>query len=145
MGGGHERHGMERSREYSAWLNMKQRCLNPNNKRYIDYGGRGITICDKWLNSFSNFYKDMGKRPLAMTLDRINNDGNYEPGNCRWATTRQQNFNQRIRIDNSSGIKGVTWNKQKRKWVVMFGREYHGAFNIKNEAISKRLLLEAQI
>lgn len=95
----HEKHGMERSKEYASWLNMKQRCTNSNNERYKDYGGRGITICEEWLNSFSQFYKDMGPKPKDLTLDRINNDGNYEPSNCRWATYEQQANNQRIRKD----------------------------------------------
>jgi len=91
------RHGQsyEKAGSYGAWLSMKQRCLNSNNKRYIHYGGRGITICDRWLNSFESFFADMGVRPEGLTLDSINNDANYEPGNCRWATWLQQRHNRR--------------------------------------------------
>lgn len=83
------------SSEYISWCSMKQRCYNPNRKNYKNYGGRGITICDEWLNSFENFYKDMGKRPEGTTIDRINPNGNYEPSNCRWSTKKEQNMNRR--------------------------------------------------
>lgn len=87
-------HGRRGSRSYSSWSNMKQRCLNPRNAKYSAYGGRGITICDRWLR-FENFYADMGERPPGHTLDRADNSGNYEPGNCRWATPGQQAINTR--------------------------------------------------
>ena len=83
---------------YRCWVNMKQRCLNPRNSRFKNYGGRGIKICDRWLD-FDNFYEDMGEKPEGLSIDRINNNGNYEPGNCRWATPKEQVLNQRPRVE----------------------------------------------
>ncbi len=79
---------------------MKDRCLNINNQYYYNYGGRGIIVCDRWLNSFENFYADMGPKPTNdHSIDRYpNGDGNYEPGNCRWATSREQNNNRRDNV-----------------------------------------------
>ena len=89
-----------RSSEHTTWQNMKKRCLDQNNAHYHNYGGRGITVCDRWVNSFENFYADMGKKPTNKhTLERINNDGNYEPSNCKWATRQEQLLNKRVRKD----------------------------------------------
>lgn len=81
-------HQMTGTKEYFSWQNMKKRCTDPSNSRYHRYGGRGISICDRWM-SFENFYADMGASN-GMSLDRIDNDGNYEPGNCQWIPFPEQ-------------------------------------------------------
>lgn len=88
-------HGMCGTPTYNSWRAAKERCTNKNNKHYDIYGARGIVMCDYWSSSFAAFYADMGDRPEGMTLDRINNDGNYEPFNCRWATHEEQVHNSR--------------------------------------------------
>jgi hypothetical protein len=97
---GHNKHG-QTTRTYNTWNCMKIRCLNPKHTRYPDYGGRGITVCDRWIESFAAFLADMGERPEGMTIDRYpNKNGNYEPGNTRWATPKQQRANRRnVRTD----------------------------------------------
>lgn len=86
---------------YRSWLAMKTRCLNSNTSYYKDYGGRGITVCERWIDSFKSFLDDMGERPEGMTLDRIDNDGDYTLENTRWATYKEQQNNQRYNKGNS--------------------------------------------
>lgn len=90
------KHGMTGTPEYQAWRSMYQRCTNPNNPQYNLYGGRGIKVCNRWRESFDNFYADMGPRPGGeYSIDRVDANGDYEPGNCRWATPAQQSNNKR--------------------------------------------------
>ena len=91
---GHSSKNGKLSLTYISWQNMKQRCQNPNHSRFKDWGARDIKVCERWQD-FTNFLADMGEKPEGLTLDRINNDGDYEPGNCRWATWKEQRRNQR--------------------------------------------------
>jgi hypothetical protein len=83
-----------RSRAYAAWISAKSRCFNPKMAHWHRYGGRGITMCDAWRNDFPAFLREMGECPPGLTLDRVNNDGHYEPGNCRWASMKEQGHNR---------------------------------------------------
>jgi len=111
---------------YRTWLRMKSRCYNKRNKDYHHYGGRGIIICERWM-FFPNFYNDMGDKPSGLSIERIDNNGNYEPGNCRWATQKEQCNNQRTnRILEFNGMSKTT-----SQWADELG--------IKSVIISKRL------
>lgn len=87
----------EKMREYHSWVGAKGRCKNPNNPKYYRYAGRGIKVCDRWDKSFENFLQDMGPCPPGCSLDRVNNDGDYEPSNCRWANPNVQANNRKQR------------------------------------------------
>lgn len=110
-------HGMRDSREYQSWAHMKYRCHNPNYPRYALWGGRGITVCERWREDFSAFFADMGPCPAGMTIDRIDNNKGYEPGNCRWATPKEQANNLRT-------TRRVTFEGQEKtisEWAETWG------------------------
>jgi hypothetical protein len=118
---GHNRGKGKTSSEYRSWQGMKERCTNPNLKQYSDYGGRGITVCDRWLNSFENFLEDMGMKPSKNhSIDRIDNNLGYSKENCRWATRTEQANNRRER-SNSRYLtcNGIT--KPMPYWVKEWG------------------------
>lgn len=109
-------------RTKKSWTMMKQRCYNTNAPDYDYYGGRGIRVCSRWLESFDLFFEDMGLRPEGLTLDRVDVNGNYEPSNCKWSTAKEQRNNQRIqteaRCDSSTGIRGVSKEKYYQRFKV---------------------------
>lgn len=90
----YQKHGQVNSPTYYSWAGMKSRCLNQNDRRYKDYGGRGVQVCERWMD-FRTFLEDMGERPEGLTLDRIDNNGNYEPSNCHWVGSHLQAANKR--------------------------------------------------
>lgn len=110
-------HGMIRTPEYKAWCNMRNRCKNPNNPEYKNYGARNVGICPTW-DDFRQFYADLGPRPSKdHSLDRIDNDAGYSKANCRWGTRKQQNRNKRSNV--RVKINGVT--KCKIEWMEQYG------------------------
>ena len=126
----HTKHGEYKSSEYSSWLHMKRRCYNSKDKRFSQYGGRGIKITERWLGKygFENFLVDMGKKPTSKhSLDRIDCNRGYEPSNCRWATYSEQNINQRLKSNNKYGKKGVHQlpSGKWRAYITVDGKTYY--------------------
>lgn len=129
--------------EYNILNHIKDRCLNPGSPAYKNYGGRGINVYIGWLDSFDQFIEDVGRRPSdTHTLDRIDNDGGYEPGNVRWTSRSIQAINRRKKLENTSGITGVMWHKRVNKWqatITISGRRIAlGSYKDKGDAIRAR-------
>ena len=143
-------HGKRNTSEYETWYAMRRRCNNKNNMDYRHYGGRGIKVCERWNGShnFLAFFEDMGLKPSSKhTIDRIDNDGDYTPENCRWSTQEQQTKNQRIRKDSTTLIPGV--NKRTDGWKVQIQnnkkRHYLGLVNDFFEACCMRKSAENKL
>jgi hypothetical protein len=114
-----EYHNLRHTRLYTIWDGIKQRCNNRNSSNYVKYGGRGITVCDEWAMAFTSFYNWATANGYQdnLTIDRINNNGNYEPSNCRWATITTQSRNTRVlSCHNTSGYRGVSFRKDTKKF-----------------------------
>lgn len=125
-----KKHGMSQGRDttglYLIWKNMRQRCLNPKNKRYADYGGRGIKMCDRWVESFQNFVDDMSPRPsMNHSIDRTDNDGNYCKENCQWAIDITQSRNRRVSV--RVAFHG---NKHIKGLCEEIGADYYRAYDL---------------
>jgi len=119
---GHNKHLKSHTNLYNAWLGIKRRCYNPNDKSYSRWGGRGITVCDEWKNDFMSFYNwsiENGYED-GLTIDRIDNNGNYEPSNCRWASQKEQANNRRSNIDITIG----NATKTLKEWCEIFELDY---------------------
>jgi hypothetical protein len=119
------KHGKAHTKLYKIWSSMKSRCNNPNDKYYHNYGGRGITVCDRWdkADGFKNFYADVGEPQKGMSLDRIDNNKGYSPENCRWATRKEQQNN--TRVNRMITINGTT--KTIHQWCDQMGIKYETA------------------
>jgi hypothetical protein len=137
-------HGKSKTRIYKIYKAMKYRCYNDKGEYYKLYGGRGIIICDEWLNDFQTFYNwSIANGYLEnLSIDRKNVNGNYEPTNCRWATADEQAKNKRKSINNKSGVSGVCYHNVLHKWEAYINHnkknKYLGIFNTKEEAVEAR-------
>ena len=127
---------------YETWSGMKQRCLNPKATNFCRYGGKGVKICARWLTSFKNFVADMGPRPPGMTIDRYpNKNGNYEPGNCRWATPYEQQNNRRSNL--LLKFNGVVLNATQ--WAIKLKLHRNTIYSRAKKGLSaSRILLPAK-
>lgn len=121
-------HGMSHNPTYNSWYAMLQRCNNPKNKGYKNYGGRGISVCKQWYK-FSSFFKDMGERPKGLTIERIQNNLGYSKENCCWATYTEQSHNRRVLEKKKIKTKGVYWHKRIGKYQVAIGAN-HKSFHV---------------
>lgn len=127
------KHGYSYSKIYQVWKNMKGRCLNPYSPLWKYYGSRGITVCERWVCSFENFLEDMGEQPEGLTLDRKDNNGNYEPSNCRWTTHTEQMRNSRQAKLNIQKVKKI---KKLLKQSTFTNTKIAQLFNVNKSTIS---------
>lgn len=143
-------HGLYHHPLNQVWRDMKDRCNNKNSQKFKYYGGRGISVCDDWRDNFLSFYNwALPHWRDGLSLDRINNNGNYTPENCRFVSQLVQTYNRRPRKDNTSGVPGVRWNKARKKWCAGAnhkGKEYYlGGFERVEDAAAARAKWESEV
>lgn len=142
-------HGYSGTKIRTSWLHMIERCTNPKAPQYLNYGGRGIEVCSRWMDSFDNFLKDMGEPESDQFLDRIDVNEGYYPENCRWTSIENHAFNKRILKTNTSGKSGVSLHKGTGKWCARINKNGKrvslGYFDTFEEALLVREKAELEI
>ena len=146
-------HGMSYSTEAKTWYRIKDRCCNPNSHAYSRYGERGITVCNRWLESFENFYEDMGDKPSPNhSIERLDVNKGYSPDNCVWTTTEKQNRNVRKRVNNTSGCTGVSRQMEDGKviayvasWMKLDGKRKTKYFSVNKYGEDGAFLLACEV
>ena len=146
-----ESHNETKTKLYHIWIGMKSRCYAPQSTAYKNYGGRGITVCQEWKNSFLSFKQWALSHGFSddLSIDRINVNGDYSPENCRWVSNSIQQFNKRKPGRNTSGVVGVSWNKKQNRWIAFITKDYKrqwlGSFVSIDDAIAARKLAETEL
>jgi len=133
-------HGLSSLPEYGVWSHMKERCNNPQNKSYKNYGGRGIKVCERWEKSFLYFFQDMGKRPSNKhEIDRIDNDGNYEPDNCRWTTRLSNARNKRNNVLSAADVRKIRQLNNNGKTAYQLHKDFNCSYTNIKDILNNRI------
>lgn len=137
------------SKTYNTYRGMKSRCYRERDTHFYLYGAKGIKVCDRWLESFENFYEDMGERPEGLTLERKDPTKDYEPSNCKWENITGQNYNIGVKSNNTTGRTGIRQSRNGEKWLAFISKDcvkyYLGTYDSYEEAIEVRELAELEL